>query len=242
MDMHICAHCHETKPAEEFSPNRRSKTGLYSYCKPCNNEKGRKSYYRHHDKNKAKKNAAGKAKRQAKDPGFLEKRRSLQRKRRQENPGEDAAIAKEYRQRHPDRIEAARRIKWANMTPEEHEQERERLRQYKANNPERVRTVHMTWRHENPEKIAVTSARRRAKKKAAPCNDLTAEQWETVLQAFDYCCAYCHKKKKPLTQDHITPIALGGSHTLWNVVPACKSCNSKKGTKPPPKPVQPLLL
>ncbi|MDB4875733.1 MAG: hypothetical protein JWM41_2179 [Gemmatimonadetes bacterium] len=29
--------------------------------------------------------------------------------------------------------------------------------------------------------------------------------------------------------DHVIPISRGGSHTRENVVPACRSCNSKKG-------------
>jgi 5-methylcytosine-specific restriction protein A len=31
-----------------------------------------------------------------------------------------------------------------------------------------------------------------------------------------------------LTMDHIVPIARGGRSTKGNVVPACKSCNTKK--------------
>lgn len=242
MDMLTCAHCHETKPAEEFHRNRHTRTGRHSYCKMCNNEKQRMSYFKHRQKRRAKQDATTKAKRQAKDPVFLAKRRELQRKRRQELPDEDAAIAKAYRERHPERVKQTRQTYWQSLTEAEREAERERLRTYKAENPDHVKAVNTAWRHENPEKIAVLSARRRANKRNAPRNDLTAAQWETVLQAFDYRCAYCHKKRKPLTQDHVTPFALGGSHTLWNVVPACKSCNSKKGTKAPLKPVQPLLL
>jgi hypothetical protein len=33
-----------------------------------------------------------------------------------------------------------------------------------------------------------------------------------------------------------------GSHTLWNVVPACKPCNTSKGAGAILSPIQPLLL
>lgn len=44
------------------------------------------------------------------------------------------------------------------------------------------------------------------------------------------------------TTAHLVPLAKGGTHTFSNVVPACQSCNSKKGTGAPLVPVQPLLL
>jgi 5-methylcytosine-specific restriction protein A len=43
-------------------------------------------------------------------------------------------------------------------------------------------------------------------------------------------CHYCGQKTPPaqLTMDHIVPIARGGKSTKGNVVPACKTCNTKK--------------
>jgi 5-methylcytosine-specific restriction endonuclease McrA len=111
------------------------------------------------------------------------------------------------------------------------------------------RTKKTAYRRKFPEKEKARVGRRRARKAGAPVNDLTAEQWQTILVAFRYRCAYCpptcwrcKKKKHKLTQDHVTPYAHNGSNTLWNVVPACRSCNAKKHTGPPLKPVQPLLL
>jgi 5-methylcytosine-specific restriction endonuclease McrA len=46
-------------------------------------------------------------------------------------------------------------------------------------------------------------------------------------------CLYCGKKGG--TVDHVVPLALGGAHAPWNLVPACLSCNSSKGTKPMPE-------
>lgn len=94
----------------------------------------------------------------------------------------------------------------------------------------------------HPEHVAVHTSRRRAAKRRAPVNDLTTAQWREIKEAFGHQCAYCHRKMQKLTQDHLTPLAKGGSHTASNVVPACTSCNSKKHTGPPLQPVQPLLL
>lgn len=99
------------------------------------------------------------------------------------------------------------------------------------------------WREANPGKIRATARRRRAQKKHAPLNDLTHEQWLEIQAAQEHRCYYCGKRRKgKLTQDHSVPLSDGGSHTLHNVIGACRSCNSRKGTRPPPIPVQPLLL
>jgi 5-methylcytosine-specific restriction endonuclease McrA len=63
-----------------------------------------------------------------------------------------------------------------------------------------------------------------------------------MLNAYGHCCVYCGRKMQRLTQDHITPLSRGGNHTKSNIVPACRSCNSKKGTGEPLVPVQPMLL
>ena len=43
-------------------------------------------------------------------------------------------------------------------------------------------------------------------------------------------CQYCSGKfpSQELTMDHVIPVARGGRSTKSNVVPCCKSCNSKK--------------
>jgi 5-methylcytosine-specific restriction endonuclease McrA len=43
-------------------------------------------------------------------------------------------------------------------------------------------------------------------------------------------CYYCGSAAAPkaLTMDHIVPISRGGKSTRGNVVPCCKTCNTKK--------------
>jgi len=46
-------------------------------------------------------------------------------------------------------------------------------------------------------------------------------------------CAYCGEWKEKLTIDHIVPKSKGGPHfSRWNMLPACKSCNLRKGNLP----------
>lgn len=57
---------------------------------------------------------------------------------------------------------------------------------------------------------------------------LTLKQWAQAIAYFGQRCAYCQIRPFQVLE-HFHPIALGGGTTEDNCVPACKSCNSKKG-------------
>ena len=59
----------------------------------------------------------------------------------------------------------------------------------------------------------------------------------TFLFARDsYRCQYCHRghgelrHRECLTRDHLVPLSRGGDNEWTNVVTACSSCNTRKGT------------
>lgn len=68
--------------------------------------------------------------------------------------------------------------------------------------------------------------RRRALKRGVSAT-LTTTEWKEIKRAYDDGCAYCGRMDVPLTQDHVLPLG-EGPHVALNVVPACRSCNSKK--------------
>lgn len=86
----------------------------------------------------------------------------------------------------------------------------------------------------NPDVKAVREQRRRARRTTS-VNDFTREQWEALKVAYGHCCVYCGKSTKRLTMDHVVPLSKGGEHTARNIVPACNTCNSKKGNRPAPE-------
>lgn len=57
---------------------------------------------------------------------------------------------------------------------------------------------------------------------------------KTLFGRDRYVCAYCglqFANYHELSKDHINPKSRGGENTWMNVVTACKTCNSRKGSK-----------
>lgn len=55
-----------------------------------------------------------------------------------------------------------------------------------------------------------------------------SQWWKRKLAAG--VCHYCGRKvgARQLTMDHVVPLIRGGRSTRGNIVPACKTCNTKK--------------
>ncbi|MBY0016923.1 HNH endonuclease [Bacillus cereus] len=56
------------------------------------------------------------------------------------------------------------------------------------------------------------------------------DNWKKIVGYFDNQCIYCGCKKKVFEKEHLDRIADGGIDYKGNVVPACKLCNTKRGT------------
>lgn len=54
-----------------------------------------------------------------------------------------------------------------------------------------------------------------------------------ILRRDNNTCRYCHATDSPLTIDHVTPTALGGTDDPGNLVAACRDCNSGKSSASP---------
>jgi len=124
---------------------------------------------------------------------------------------------------------AKRRQSWVE-TPRTEEKKLEaavKSRVWYAQNKERAAQNMKSWVQANRAAYTVIQARRRANKLAV-VNDLTIQEWEEILETFNHSCAYCLRSDVKITMDHMHPISKGGAHTKWNIVPACKNCNSKK--------------
>lgn len=142
----------------------------------------------------------------------LEKRRIY----REENKTKIYAQQKEYVQKNIERIRARNR---------EYNKRRDKVKEF-------ARLA--KWESEQPiEKLREIwvrqSQKRRNIEKGLPYT-LTVKEWDEIKESFGNKCAYCGGEKK-LSQDHVIPLSRGGGYTKDNIVPACKSCNSKKGDR-----------
>ena len=158
----------------------------------------------------------------------------------------------EYRAQNRERIKARK--------AEHYAQNKERMKtqcaEYRAKNKEKVqaymieyydknrdmrKAYQKQYRRNHLEKHALRQATRRARLANTEIT-LTEEQWQIIKNMFKQKCVYCGKRTRRLTKDHIIPLSQGGGLTLSNIVPACRSCNSKKRTSSPLKPIQVMLL
>jgi hypothetical protein len=246
-----CTTCKEDKPRDAFYPG-------HNPCKIClaakakarywqNPEKGRAACKKWRTQNPGKAHAATKTWRSKNVEKVYEQEKAW----RLNNPEKTRRHArtkylkdgptilaknKAYRDNNAAKLLAAR--KEQRLAHLEHERARGRNPKYHPQARARVKA----WRNTNRAKLHAQHKRRRARKKDAAVNDFTAAEWREMLDAYGHRCVYCGRKMQRLTQDHLTPLAKGGNHTKSNIVPACRSCNSKKGKGAPLVPVQPLLL
>ncbi len=138
--------------------------------------------------------------------------------------------------------ERERNARWARNNPEKirektkrhiennKDKESKRKQEYRKNNKEKVKLSMQRWEINNRDKRIIISHNYRAKIFNSAGNGLTLDQWNEIKESYSYRCAYCNEIK-PLSADHIVPLASGGRHDIDNIVPTCQSCNSSKGKK-----------
>lgn len=129
---------------------------------------------------------------------------------------------KKYRTHHPETME-----RWRRENKEEVRQYRKR---YNSEHKKEQLEYNRRWRSQNRDKHRLHSRNYWARKRSASVGRVSLQEWQEAIREHNSRCAYCGLKAK-LTMDHIIPLSRGGLHCLENIVPACTSCNSKKGTK-----------
>ena len=241
-----CSICHESKAVSEFEliKNPNGRTSLRSQCKACRKERYGaanaarvKQRQKDHPEYSAQAQAKARAKRKA--LGLPPSKSDLWIK---EHTEERLAAFARYNARNREQRNAYAKARREANLEEIRERQRILLAARRAADPQKHRDENKAWRLANLDKHREMAIHYRAQRKQSAIIDLSEAQWQEVLAAKGYCCDYCGKKLQNPTKDHITPLVKRGDHTLWNIVVACRSCNSRKNAGAPLGPVQPLLL
>jgi 5-methylcytosine-specific restriction endonuclease McrA len=128
-------------------------------------------------------------------------------------------------QRERSRIKAAKER--AQFPEKVRKRNRENMNYHFSLNPEKFRARSAAWKKANPERVNDWNRSRLSRKK----NNQTFFVSEKFLcRLYKSECAHCGSKEN-ITQDHVIPIARGGSHSEGNLQPLCLSCNSSKKDK-----------
>lgn len=100
---------------------------------------------------------------------------------------------------------------------------------FKANSAKRTATA-KAWNQANRERfilhVANSHIKRKISKDAKSFKILDKEYKKLYASP----CAFCGNTEK-ITMDHIVPISRSGNHSIGNLQPLCKSCNSSKKTR-----------
>lgn len=67
-------------------------------------------------------------------------------------------------------------------------------------------------------------------RRAALHGSFTPEQWQRCCSYFNQECAYCGSFES-LTVEHIIPVSKFGANKIYNIIPACPTCNYSKNDK-----------
>lgn len=136
------------------------------------------------------------------------------------------------------KVAVDRVARWRDANPEKLAAQRNKSQDNKAKarawtkawiqaHPEKMCAYYKRWYVENQDALRLLYSERRARYAAS---DFKFEDWLSILEVFGHRCAYCLQIRK-LTRDHVRPISRGGVHTADNIVPACRSCNSRKNNR-----------
>jgi 5-methylcytosine-specific restriction endonuclease McrA len=198
-----CTRCNQWRDSSDFYKDKSKLDGLKSHCKRCH-----ETYKRGYRATPAAK--------------LLQERRAYVRKYHVvavaeaalTDPEGQAALYRAWRKRNEARRKAHLRA-WA--------------RKWHTQN----KTESRRQRRENREVARTASQEQRAARAAAAINTLSPEEWQWLLERYEFCCAYCGREGDGLTPDHVVPLSRGGNNSLSNIVPACGPCNLSKGPRTP---------
>jgi 5-methylcytosine-specific restriction endonuclease McrA len=219
-----CSKCNQKKPVTDFHKDSSREDGRYPLCKACRKPLTTAQYAANRDRVRVQVKARYEA-----NP---EKHRARSNQYRKDHPEYFREYLRQYYEDHRDDLKVAGKKRyWSD--PEKH---RATSQAYRDANREKVREGVRDWFRRHPHAASLASTRYRARL-ARVENTLKVDELVETLEVFNHRCGYCLVDLRTLpkgeqTWDHIEPLVRGGSHTQGNLIPCCKSCNSRKKDRP----------
>lgn len=216
--MKTCSRCGETKPLEAFTRQKAGKDGYRASCRDCCFAYNAAYREAHREELRAY-NARYRA-------DNLESVREKARNWHKENRAKSNANGARWKRNNRDKVNAMKRA-WAEKNPEAHR--RHKRADYERNRDAYIARVRQ-WTKDNPEmRRAQILKRRGLEKNAAGVNYTTAQHIQWRIELYGGKCYYCGADAD--TIDHRISLVNGGSHWPANLVPCCRSCNSRKNKR-----------
>lgn len=203
-------------PLDAFGVHPLGRFGRKSKCKACLAEIGRQTWAPTEEQQEAARQRA-----KAWNAANPERKNEASKAWAKENPEKHNSIVRRWRKKNPERNQATNRASWERNK----KSAQASAKRWRLEHPEAYREAQRRWRIENADYW-------RGRAEVIARGDLTWEQWAEVIEQFQHACAYCLRTDVKLSMDHLIPVSRGGPHTQSNVVPACKSCNSRKKDRP----------
>lgn len=214
-----CNCCGKLLPIIAFGRNKRYKFKKENTCKKCKKENYHKNKMYYKEKRDANKD--------------------YYKKYRDDNKNKTKKYNEEYRKNNSDKIKKYKKeyyLKNKEYYKEYRKKNNDRIKEYRDNNKEYHKIYYKEWIKNNPEKQFNKHHNRRVRKQNQG-NGITGEQWQEMMNYFDWKCAYSgeyiggNKNSSIRTIDHIVPLSEYGENEIWNLVPMHRTYNSRKSTK-----------
>lgn len=112
-------------------------------------------------------------------------------------------------------------------------------RRSKLADPAKAREYQAKHRNKSEvkERQKIHNANRRARERNAQ-GEFTAKDICELMEKQNGCCNHCgHNIRHKYHIDHIVPLVNGGSNFPTNLQLLCPTCNTRKGSRPPPLPI-----
>ena len=211
MESKKCNKCGKTLPVNMFIKNNQKKDGLYPSCKTCLSQIRKKWDHKY--------NLSDKAKATAHRYYYSEK-------------GQKTKIA--YRKAYILTEEQKEKYREAGRNHEKEGRYKDRKKRYDQSPKGKATKAKKDKKYKHTEKGRFTRRKVEIKRKhqitSQNCT-ITKPEWDAIKERFSHRCAYCNREVKRLEMDHVIPLSKGGAHTKENIVPACRTCNAKKGNR-----------